>query len=263
MLQKMKRIISRENPFFLSLLKLSKSTRERNTEKKAVLDGLHLIEAYISNIGLPEVIVVQDSSITHGEIATFLEHNSAPVVILADSLFNALSPVKTPTGILAVISVPKIESKSNHDRPCVILENIQDPGNLGSILRSAAGAGIKDVYLSPQCADIWSPKVLRAAMGAHFQLELQVVKDLHQVIRNYEGRVVATVAKNGKSIFDADLTGSIAIIFGNEGSGISETLLELANEKITIPTVGKTESLNVAAAAAIYFFEILRQHTKS
>ena len=132
----------------------------------------------------------------------------------------------------------------------VLLEAIQDPGNLGSILRSAAAASIRDVYLSPQCADAWSPKTLRAAMGAHFFLRIHENSDLQQVAQQFPGTVIATSIQASRNLFEIPLSGPTAFVFGNEGAGLSKELVQAVDENIVIPMPGKTESLNAAAAAA-------------
>ena len=142
---------------------------------------------------------------------------------------------------------------------CIMLEDIQDPGNLGSVLRSAAAAGIEQVFLSKHTVHAWSPRVLRAGMGAHFMLRIHEQCDLLALARRFKGRVIATSHHAKTAVFDADLTGNIALLFGNEGAGLSDALASAAHEVIAIPMPGKIESLNAAAAAAVCLFERLRQ----
>lgn len=156
----------------------------------------------------------------------------------------------------AVIPVHKSKKGESF---CVLLEAMQDPGNLGSIFRSAAAAGANDIYLSDGCADAWSPKVLRAAMGAHFLLRIHEQSDLRVVARAFSGKVVATTLKAETSLYRAQLTGPVAFLFGNEGAGLSEAVLQGTTEQISIPMPGGIESLNAAAAAAVCFFERGRQ----
>ena len=132
-------------------------------------------------------------------------------------------------------------------------------GNLGSILRSAAAANVRDVYLSKHCTDAWSPKTLRAAMGAHFFLRIHENSDLIQITGKFPGSVIATSIQATKNLFETSLSGPTAFAFGNEGSGLSREMIEAAHDNMAIIMPGKTESLNVAAAAAICFFEKVRQ----
>jgi TrmH family RNA methyltransferase len=264
----MKFITSRDNPFFRQVIKLEDSARQRKTAGLTLLDGIHLVSAYQLALGAPKSLIVSESGCEDLEIKRFLAGlgtgADADVIVLSDALFREASPVKTPTGIMALISVPPAASIPVHknergDSFCVLLEAMQDPGNLGSILRSAAAAGATDVYLSDGCTDAWSPKTLRAAMGAHFLLRIYERSDLATVARAFSGKVIATTLKAEISLYQTRLTGSIAFVFGNEGTGLSDAVLQAASERISIPMPGGTESLNAAAAAAVCFFERVRQ----
>jgi TrmH family RNA methyltransferase len=160
---------------------------------------------------------------------------------------------------MATIRTPILTAPAGDSCACVLLEDIQDPGNLGSIFRSAAAAGIAEVFLSPGCADPWSPRVLRAGSGSHFSLRIREDADLVATAGLYADRAIATVRDGPISVFDADLTGNVAVIFGNEGMGISAELRARASVAVTIPMPGAAESLNVAAAAAVCLFERVRQ----
>ncbi|BAN35435.1 tRNA/rRNA methyltransferase SpoU [Sulfuricella denitrificans skB26] len=241
-----------------SARKLAASSKERKKAGKTLLDGIHLVTAYHQAGGVPEAILVSVSAQDHPEIRDFI-HNQPPenLIVLSDELFREISTVDTPTGIVALIRIPQpVDGKVNC---CVLLEDIQDPGNLGSILRSAAAAGIGQIYLSTGCVDAWSPKVLRAGMGAHFHLSIHESSDLVAVARNFQGQVVATTLGTEKTLFSLDLSGQTAFVIGNEGAGVSESLLEAADSRVMIPMPGAAESLNAAAAAAICFFERVRQ----
>jgi TrmH family RNA methyltransferase len=184
-------------------------------------------------------------------------------VILSDALFRQLSSVSTPTGVIAVVKTPRQSVLPAFPETCVMLEDVQDPGNVGSILRSAAAAGVKEVYVSRTCVQAWSPRVLRAAMGAHFVLRIHENVDLATFARTFPGKVLALAADGATPFYSTDLTTRIALLFGNEGSGLSRALREAAHDTITIPMPGKAESLNVAAAAAVCLFEKVRQEALS
>jgi TrmH family RNA methyltransferase len=181
------------------------------------------------------------------------------VLVLADSLFNVIAQVATPTGIIALIRTPQPRPLPRAIGNCVMLENIQDAGNLGSILRSTAAAGIATVLLSPGCAFAWSPKVLRAGMGAHFSLDIFDNVELDAAVPRLSGRLICASSHAQKTLFQADLRGPLAWAFGNEGSGLSAALAAVAAEQLCVPMPGGAESLNVAAAAAICLFEQVRQ----
>ena len=142
---------------------------------------------------------------------------------------------------------------------CLLLEDLQDPGNVGSILRSAAAAGVAQVFMSRHCAFAWSPKVLRAGQGGHFYLEIFEGVDLVAWAKSYHGTTVATVVAGGEPLYSADLRPPVAIAIGNEGGGLSVELRAAASRRVTIPMPGNFESLNAAAAAAVCLFECVRQ----
>lgn len=255
----MKDITSADNAHFKMLVKLAQSARERRKSGCSVLDGIHLLSAYHEHCGSPEEIVVSRSALSNPEIEALLARTSEHVVCLADALFRQLSTVATPTGIIALIRTPRAVAGPDPAAAAVLLEDIQDPGNLGSILRSAAAAGVRQVVLSHGSVHAWSPRVLRAGMGAHFVLQIHESADLLKFVREFRGKVAAAAQHGARSIFDADLTGAVALVLGNEGSGLSAALLGVAHEVLSIPMPGKSESLNVAAAAAVCLFERVRQ----
>lgn len=255
-----KHIQSRDNPQFKALLKLSNSARERRAQHAALLDGPHLIEAFAAANGRVQTLIASESGLARAEIARLFDDTDADgKVVLSDRLFQDIASVVTPTGILALIPTPRYEGMPPLDRNCILLDGIQDAGNVGSILRSAAAAGIRHVFLSRGCAFAWSAKVLRAGMGAHFQLSLYEHVPLVDVAAQFTGRVVVADSHAQQTLYEADLSGPVAWIFGNEGAGVSEQLAKAANMRIRIPTSAATESLNVAAAAAVCMFEQMRR----
>ena len=254
----MKKINSADNAQFKSLLKLLHSSRERRLAGLSLLDGVHLLQAYRARFGAPEQLIVSRSGAELPEIKMFLQNDTA-VLCLDDSLFKQLSSVATPTGVIAVVKTPRLDTLPTLLNTCVMLEDVQDSGNLGSILRSCAAAGVKQIFLSTHTVNAWSPRVLRAGMGAHFSLDIYERVDLIALARAFPGRVLATQLRATRSVFNSNLTGTIALVFGNEGAGVSESLQACAHEAIAIPMSATTESLNVAAAAAVCLFERVRQ----
>ena len=168
-------------------------------------------------------------------------------VMLAKGVFRAIVEADTPQGVAAEIVIP---AGKNADGAAVFLEGIQDPANVGAILRSAAAFGIARVVLDQACADPWSPRALRAGMGGHFALDIVETKDLGAEMDAFPGTVAATVPRGGAAPGPAD-----AWVFGAEGRGLSEETLRRAKVKVTIPMAAGTESLNVGAAAAICLYE--------
>lgn len=252
----MKLIQSRENPFYKELVKLAGSARQRNKAGQTLLDGAHLLSAYLDAGCRPLHVLLSSSA--NAECSELISRlHDVPVTQLDDKLFAELSELKTTTGIMALIEIP--EPPTAAASFALLLEDIQDPGNLGSMLRSAAAAGCDAVYLSQGCADAWSPRVLRAAMGGHFCLAIYESQNLQTVARAFSGMLLATSLQATRTLYECDLTGPVAFMMGNEGAGLSGDLLLLATHPLTIPMPGKVESLNVAAATAICLFETVRQ----
>lgn len=255
----MKLIHSDGNPFFRELVKLSGSARQRGKAGQTLLDGAHLLAAYLDSGAVPLHIMVNGAALHDAEVEALLKRAAdVPMTQLDDRLFASLSELKIPSGILALIDIPHSERCVADSRFALLLEDIQDPGNLGSMLRSAA-AGCDAVFLSQNCADAWSPKVLRAAMGGHFALHVCERQNLLDVARKFNGTLLATTPQAAQSLYDCDLTGSVAFLIGNEGAGLSDALLNLATQEIHIPMLGRVESLNAAAATVVCLFEAVRQ----
>ncbi len=255
-----KRITSRDNPFYKSLHKLSSSARERRDAGQTLLDGAHLLHAFLDAGNKPKHLLVNEQALQDGEIVTLLKACAdVPQTQLDDALFAQLSELKTPNGLLALIDIPSAKVEVAHSQFALLLEDIQDPGNLGSILRSAAAAGCDVVFLSPGCADAWSPRVLRAGMGGHFALSILESADLLKVAADFTGKILAASLQAEKSLYACNLRGKLAFAIGNEGAGLSPALQDAVQERFIIPMPGKVESLNAAAATAVCLFEAVRQ----
>lgn len=250
-----KYIASRENVLFRGLLALAESRQARREKGQTLLDGEHLLEEATRAGIAPNYLIVCEGM---SEVEAWLTRlPQVPVVSLTPPLFKKLTPVSTPTGILSVIDIPRPEPAPG-DRFVMLLEEIQDPGNLGSLLRTAAAAGVEAVYLSRGCTEAWSPKALRGSQGGHFRLHIHEGADLTEVARAFPGAVYAAALRCGCDLYSLDLTGPSAFAFGNEGAGLSDALLR-ETTAFSIPMAGEVESLNVAAAAAICLFERVRQ----
>jgi tRNA(Leu) C34 or U34 (ribose-2'-O)-methylase TrmL len=167
----------------------------------------------------PESLLVAESAVEWPTVRALLARvPPGRTLIVAESAWAELAQLPAAIGLLAVVAapVPGIERAADF---CLLLDNVQDPGNVGSMLRSAAAAGVAQVFMSPHCAFAWSPKVLRAGQGAHFHLAIFEGIDLGGWARAYRGKVVAMVAAEGTSLYEADLSGPVAIAIGNEGAG--------------------------------------------
>jgi TrmH family RNA methyltransferase len=255
-----KRISSRDNPFYKSLHKLSSSGRERREAGQTLLDGAHLLRAFLDTGNKPLHLLMNGQALQDAEIVALLEACAdVPQTQLDDALFAQLSELKTPNGLLALVGIPPAEVEAAHSQFALLLEDIQDPGNLGSILRSAAAAGCDAVFLSQGCADAWSPKVLRAGMGGHFALSIMEQADLLDVAAAFTGKLLAASLQADISLYGCNLRAKLAFAIGNEGAGLSKALLDASQQHFIIPMPGKIESLNAAAATAVCLFEAVRQ----
>jgi len=211
-----------------------------------VVEGPHLLEAALARgWKIVDVIATEASSLT--------ARTGRPPVLVSEPVLRFIADSKTPQGIAAELELRQSAAPAAGDT--VLLEGIQDAGNVGSILRSAAAFGIRAAVLDAACADAWSAKALRAGAGAHFLLHVSQVPRLADALATFKGRLLCTVPRGGVALKEADLSGTLGWVFGSEGQGISPEVQKKASLQVRIPTRAGTESLNVAAAAAICFYE--------
>lgn len=252
---------SRDNPVFKRLKKLGDSARARREAKMTLLDGEHLLAAYLDAGGVPHTLA-RAASCDAQRLAAFAARcPQAKCIVLPDALFAELSPVATPTGVLAEAAwlAPAVSDAVPF---VVVLEDIQDPGNLGAMLRTAAAAGATLAVLSKGCHDPWSPKALRGGQGAQCVLPLVIGVDAAAWLRGFSGQSVALALGGGSDLYALDLTGPLALVVGNEGGGLSPTVCEAATRRTQIPMAGRVESLNASAALAVAVYEALRQRRR-
>jgi TrmH family RNA methyltransferase len=256
----LKAVSSRDNAVFKAMAKLVASASERRKTGLTVIEGAHLLAAFLDSGRRPEEVMVSKAGLARAEVAGLVERSApARVTLLADALFDSISSVESPTGVLACVRTPAARLAPPDAPLALLLEDIQDPGNVGSLLRSAAAAGATHVLLSPQCAFAWSPKVLRAAMGAHFALDIAEGVALAEWVAAYRGTAVALAGDASSSLYELDLRGPVAFLVGNEGAGLSAGLRAAARVAARIPLAARMESLNAAAAGTIALFEAVRQ----
>jgi len=244
-------IRSRDNPRVRRWAKLATDARFRRSEGRVLIEGPHLVAEALQAQLEPVALIVSESGLKKAEVRKLVGQREP--VVLGDHVFGIVADAETPPGIAAEIAVPKVLEKP--DAPAVFLEGVQDPANVSAILRSAAAFGVGEVVVDRACADPWSSKVLRAAMGAHFKLALRQVADLAKSVADFQGTTVCTVSSGGTPLKEIQFGERVGWIFGSEGRGVSETVLRGARLKATIPMAAGTESLNVAAAAAICLYE--------
>jgi len=262
----MQRVTSRQNPRLREALRLAQSSRDRRKAGLCVLEGAHLIDVYTARVGAPETLVVVDDRLDDPAIAMVIARvPPSRVLALSRALFSDLATLPPDVAALAVVTAPRA-APAAPGHFCLVLEDVQDPGNVGSMIRSAAAAGADQVVLSRHCAFAWSPKALRAGQGAHFLTTLVEGVDLEAWIDAFRaagGQLVATVVHRAPNLYATDLRGRVALAIGGEGTGLSQALLAKANRRLTIPMAPDCESLNAAAAAAVVLFECVRQRANA
>lgn len=255
----MKHIRSPDNELYKHLKKLASSARARTKTGYTLIDGDHLLRAWLARHGAPPMVVTDEDAADASSIAALLKLCArSEHVVMSRVLLRQIAPVETPSGVLAVVPMAAMPPPPDI-RFALLVEDIQSPGNLGGMLRSAAAAGVQAAFLSAKCVDAWSPKSLRAGMGAQFVLPVVEGADLLRIAADFRGTRIATVAHDGRNLFEADLSGPFALMIGNEGSGLSDSLGALATLRLSIPMTPGIESLNAAAATAVCLFEAARQ----
>lgn len=256
-----KHITSRDNPVFKQLLKLNEHSRERKKTLTTLLEGVHLIEAYWQTQGEPRLLIIPEGHSSAEASALIQQLADVDTVMLPTLLYNALSPVVSSSGIMALVDIPQLALPDTLAF-ALLLEDVQDPGNLGSLLRTAAAAGVQAVLLSKGCADAWSPKALRGGQGAQLVLPLSVGVDALDCVQQFQGQCLA-LTMQGESLYAQALNGPVLWVAGNEGTGISPAVQAAVTRCVSIPMAHQgslaIESLNVAAATAIALFECRRQ----
>jgi TrmH family RNA methyltransferase len=249
-------VTSRDNPLMVRLRKLAQDGSAYRRAGQVWIEGDHLCAALRERGGTARQAVVTEGG-WRDPMLQVLARGAAQVVVVPESLFAGFSTLESPARIGFVIDLPD-EPEMLPRAPTVVLDRVQDSGNVGSILRSAAAFGIGQVLALKGTAALWSPKVLRAGMGAHFGLRLLEGLDIAAL----EGLAlpwVATRSHGGVDLPGADLPSPCAWVLGHEGQGVSEALLQRCGLHVRIPQPGGEESLNVAAAAAVCFYESARR----
>lgn len=246
-------LTSRDNPKVKRWAKLAADARYRRSEKRALIEGPHLLAAALQHGCKPIAVLATEDGAADAEIGALIDQSGVRPVLVSKGIFRMVVDSETPQGVAAEIAIP--DPRVVDGRVTVFLEGVQDPGNVGAILRSAAAFGVKRVVLDRACADAWSPKALRAGMGGHFAVAIELEAQLSSELNAFEGSLVCTVPHGGMPIEEADLAGPVGWIFGGEGRGLSEETLRKVPLRVSIPMAAGSESLNVAAAAAICLHE--------
>lgn len=255
-------ITSTSNVQLKQVSALFKKSRERREQKAFVIEGRKMFEELCADKSRIRKAYFSESYARemYGDGA-FPE---IPHEIVADKVFAAIAETITPQGVLAVVQMPEysLEEMIENAGTLVILEDLRDPGNLGTILRTAEAAGVSGVILSKESVDVYNPKVIRSTMGAIYRVPFLYAENFIETLQQLKEKQVHILAAHlkGKKSFDAaDYSGKVGILIGNEANGLSDAATELAEEKVWIPMAGSAESLNAAVAAALLMYEAYRK----
>lgn len=258
-------ITSFSNTQVKNVILLQKKAKERNKQKVFVVEGIKMVTE-APRQALEKVFVSQ----------SFYERNNktlpmdCQVAIVSDKIFMSMSDTVTPQGIMAVVRQPGFDRKSmlkgrkREGAGCfLILENISDPGNLGTIIRTGEGVGISGIFMSRDTVDIYNPKVIRSTMGSIYRVPFLYVEDLHELANEMKEMGITIYAahlQGDRSCYEGDYCQDSCFLVGNEAKGLSEKMAETADIKMKIPMEGKVESLNAAIAATVCMYEAYRQN---
>jgi RNA methyltransferase, TrmH family len=256
-------LTSTKNSLIKEIRKLQR-TKERRSQNLFLLEGTNLIEAACRwNYPLITVCYTPDWRDRHPQLREELSHKVQRIELVTPEIVESIATTVNPDGIVA--TAPKQESDvvpANELQLGLVFDRLQDPGNLGTIIRTAVATGVDAIYLSRDSVDIDNPKVLRASVGEWFRLPMIVNDNLPELVKMHQQQgvqVVATVLGADRSYWDLDFTRPTLMLLGNEGTGLSKDLVDLADKQVEIPLEGGVESLNVAIATALLLYEVRRQ----
>lgn len=260
-------ITSTANPRVKNLIQLQKKSKVRREQQCFVVEGVKMVlEAPVERL---KAVYMSESFAKDEKQRRAVETKARSAgcfpEIFSDRVFKEASDTMTPQGVMAVISMKTWDWKSlfrGERRLILILESLQDPGNLGTILRTGEGAGIDGVILNHTSVDPYMPKVIRSTMGSIYRVPIAVAEDLEPVVSRLKDsgvRVFAAHLKGRKSYYEQDYLKDTCFMIGNEANGLSEPLAQMATDYIRIPMSGQVESLNAGVAAALLMYEAKRQ----
>lgn len=250
-------IRSRQNVKIKQIAILTTEAKARRQAGLTVIDGVSFVRDYIAKFGQPEMLLIDE---TKQQRAQSVMELTSDYVLVSSEVMKAISPVKTNAGVLAVVKILTASRFQSTEQSVILIDQAQDPGNLGAICRLALAVGIRDIILADGSVDAFAPSVIRASAGAVFDLNIYQKTDLAQFITTHaDYQFIATSSHAEKNIFELDLTGKIGWLVGNEGAGVSPALLQMATLTAKIPQSDKLESLNLAMATTVCLYEQFRQ----
>ena len=256
-------ISSKDNELIKHIKKL-KDKKYRDESKEYIIEGVKLIEEAVKeNAKIKKIIICEDTTRTY-EIPTNIMLGIAKYecVYVTDKIFNSITQVTNPQGIMAIIEKNSNDAEIDFTQDIIVaLDDVQDPGNLGTILRTVDIIGLNQIIVSKETADAFNPKVVRSTMGAIFRvkiIEVDNLQDTIKQIKKHHFKLMVTSLQTDNSIYDIEFKKKI-IVIGNEANGVSNEIQNIADEKAKIPMLGRTESLNASVAAGIVMYEYVRQ----
>lgn len=254
-------ITSTSNSQVKDVINLLKKSGERKRRGLFVIEGIRMF-AEIPKDRIEKVYASESFVMNNNDILTNVEYE-----VVSDKVYSQMSDTKTPQGIMAVVRMLEYDISDiiKGDKPVVvILENIQDPGNLGTIIRTSEGAGVTGIIMSANTVDIYNPKVIRSTMGALFRMPFIYVPDIVDTSKRLKERGITLLAGhlNGTNYYKENLNLPLGVMIGNEGNGLTDELSAVADKLIKIPMEGKLESLNAAVSTAVILYEAYRQRAE-
>lgn len=259
-------ITSKENET-VKMLKKLKDKKHRDQENCYIIEGIKLVqEALREKAKIRLVVICDDCSTQEADFSSELKYEIARLecVYVSEKIFSSISNVVNPQGILAVVEKNEQSEIDFSDDLFLVLDDIQDPGNMGTILRTADSLNFKQIIISKGSSDVYNPKVVRSTMGAIFRIKIVESDDLVKLmkeLKRHKIKVVTTSLQTDKSMYDISYD-KTAIVIGNEANGVRKEIQELADERVKIPMLGKTESLNASVATAVVLYEAMRDRLR-
>ena len=246
-------ITSKDNEIIKNIKKLKEKKYRLDSY---IVEGIKMVkEAINENQEIALIAIREDFKID-------FDTKNTKIVTISNKIFNDISDVKTPQGILAVIKKNQNNQIETNSDYILALDSLQDPGNMGTIIRTADSANINQIIINKTTVDPYSPKVIRSTMGAIYRTNIIEVEDLKATLKEMKLKgfqIITTDLKATQSIYDINYNNKTLVVIGNEANGVSQEILQTADKKVIIPMLGKTESLNASIAASIMIYEYVRQ----
>jgi len=250
-------LTKQELKYYSSLNKV----KYRKLEQRFIVEGIKLVDEALKSCFNCEVIIASNSfAKSHSSLLDEYKHKTI-IQIISDNDFNKIADTQSPQGIIGIMEMPlQRYIDETREKTVVALENISDPGNVGTIIRTCDWFGIKDIIISSNSVDIYNPKVIRSTMGSLFHVNIHISENIIGTLKTLQkkGKKVLCADMDGENIYTLEKEKTSVLVFCNEANGPSEKLLEIADSKITIPKFGEAESLNVATAAAVVIYEFTK-----